>query len=228
MGDVNLQLVREFFELNMFMTFTHLRAETQRTRVTERGPQLFVVNTATQHHSAPDFVLRTGDIPTLHRAVVEVRAWHGDRFYPSVIESNPVLFQVADDATRSVACEVFGSEDFTTILVVSELPASTVPRERAIQVLRQGGIGHVLEFPTVLRELLDKVSSQESYAVSNTLQTLRILKRYGFIRRQQLEFSFPGGAQGYLPITSAEPRDPRDDLADVPVPEEYPLPGLED
>jgi hypothetical protein len=49
----------------------------------------------------------------------------------------------------------------------------------------------VIEFPVILHEIVDKISAHVSYAPSDTLQTLRLLKRYNFIRYQQLELPFP-------------------------------------
>ena len=191
MSDVTVQLVREFFELNAFYVMTYWLHDTVRARATEHGLQLFVENTAPAAGRTLDFVLRAGDAPAIPRALVEVRAWHADRFYPSVIESNPVLLEVAQEESRTRARQVFGEADIPIILVISELPASPEPRQRSIRLLQDAGIDHVLEFPTILHEILDRINANVSYAPSHTLQTLRLLKRYDFIRHQQLEFPFP-------------------------------------
>ena len=44
MTDLNVQLVREFFELNSFRVMTHWQQDHIRTRTPERGLQLFVEN----------------------------------------------------------------------------------------------------------------------------------------------------------------------------------------
>ena len=192
MSDINVQLVRDFFELNAFHAMTFWQHDHARTRTTEHGLQLFVENTA-----APvpvrslECVLRPGDVSSIDRAIVEVRAWHADRFYASVIESNTVLFDVARDEARIRARQVFGGAPYKTILIISEFSPSPEPRQRAISLLQQGGIDHVIEFPTLLHDILDKISAFVSYSPSPTLQTLRLLKRYDFIRRLQLELPFP-------------------------------------
>jgi hypothetical protein len=201
MSYVTVQLVREFFELNAFHVMTYWQHDTERARGAEHGLQLFVENTAPTLSSLLDPVLRVGDVRAIPRAVVEVRAWHADRFYPSVIESNPVVLEVAGEESLARARQVFGGEDVRTILVVSELPTSAEPRLRAVSLLQQAGISHVLEFPTILRDILDRINPHVSYAPSHTLQTLRLLKRYDFIRYQQLEFPFPTEA----PIAAATP-----------------------
>jgi len=151
---------------------------------------LFVENSRPEAVRPVDFLIEPGDVAGLQRAVVEVRAWHADRFYASVIEANPVLGHVAYEETRQLARQVFGGREFATVLVISELPASPDARDRALRLLRDLDIDHVIEFPTLLEEVLFKVSAYGQYAPSATLQTLRLLKRYSLIRRLQLEFAF--------------------------------------
>ena len=213
MSDVSVQLVRECFELNHFHVMTYWQHDSGRLHPADPGLQLFVENTAPVSGAEADYVLGPGDIAAIQRAVVEVRAWHADRFYVSVIAPNPILFQVAEEDSIARATQVFGGADFKTILVISELPASAELRERSSALFRDAGISHVLEFPVVLQEVLGKLSPYGSYAPSYTLQTLRLLKRYNFVRRQQLEFEFPTE-----PPPTAEP--PRVETAEEPVEEE--------
>ncbi len=70
-------------------------------------------------------------------------------------------------------------------------------------MLRGFGISHVLEFSAVLADILHRINAYGNYAPSDTLQTLRLLKRYDLVRRQQLEFGFPTEApprQGGLEV----------------------------
>lgn len=190
MGDVNVQIVREFFELNLFQVLTNWQQSARRLRLGELGGQLFVQNISPASLRELPFLLLPADIAGIERAVVEVRAWHGDRFYPSVIEANPVLRQFVSDEAMALASDVFHHEPFDTILVVSELPASSELRKRSLSLLEDSGIGHVMEFPLVLKDLLDKVDTSGNYPSSQTLQLLRLLKRYKLVRNQQMEFVF--------------------------------------
>lgn len=196
MSDINVQLVREFFELHLFHVLTYWQEGSP--RLPEPMPRggdapllLFVENTNHDHAQRPEFLLSSRSIGAIERAVVEVRAWHADRFYASVVEGNAVLGHVASAETRQLAEHVLGTREFSTILVISELPASAEPRDKALTLLRQLGVDHVLEFPALLSAMLEKVHAQGHYAPSATLQTLRLLKRYDLIRRHQLEFLFP-------------------------------------
>jgi hypothetical protein len=191
MSDINTQIVREFFELKRFHVMTHWQHEEQR-RTAESGSLLFVENPGAVEAGNVPFLVAPGLVPRLHRAVVEVRAWHGDRFYPSVIESSPVLGHVAEDETRALAKSVFGSNEFQTVLVISELPGSEEQSERSRELLSEYGIDHIIEFSALLEEMLICISAHGHYAPSQTLQSMRLLKRYNLIRRQQLEFTFPG------------------------------------
>jgi len=196
-ADVNLQLVREFFELHFFRVLTNWQREPARSNDGPSFVQLFVENCdPLRLPERPDAVLSLEGLRTIERGVIEIRAWHADRFYPSVIENNPVLSQFVSDESLALAREVFKTGDFATILVISELPQSVKPRERSIGLLRQAGVSHVLEFPVILRGLLERVSSHGTYGSSETLQTIRLLKRYQLVRNQQME----------LPLRSDAPR----------------------
>lgn len=191
MSDINMQLAREFFELNLFYVLPHWQFEADQRDQDYMGALLFVEQHAPASTMELDCLLRPGDIKGVQRAVVEVRAWHADRLYPSVIEANPVFARVASEQTRVLAESVFGCQDFKIMLVVSEFSSAPARREQAVKALRKLGIDHVIEFPTMLAEIVRLVSGQGSYAPSPSLQTIRLLKRYGFIRRQQLELFFP-------------------------------------
>lgn len=194
MSDLNMQIVREFFELHLFRVLTHWQHEALFTGQHDPSVLLFVERgrgETSARRDIPGGLLRPEELGGLDRAVVEVRAWHADRVYPSVVEGNAVLGHVATPEVRQLAANVFSSEDFASVLVISELPASPRPRERSLQLLRGMGIDHVIEFPAVLQDMLQRVNAHGNYAPSQTLQTLRLLKRYGLVRNQQLELAFP-------------------------------------
>lgn len=201
LNDLNMQFVREFFELNLFHVLTHWQHESV-PRITDFSCLLFIERGQPALPGPVDFVLRPEELTRIQRAVVEVRAWHGDRFYPSIIEASPILGHVAFPGTKELAESVLGSPEFATILVVSELSNAPKPRTRSIQLLRDHGIDHVLEFSTLLGDILNRLSPQGNYAPSQTLQTMRLLKRYNFISNQQLEFRFP--AQAFLPEIASD------------------------
>jgi hypothetical protein len=189
-SDVNLQVVREFFELNLFRVLTNWQQDPRIIAHGDQAGQLFVDNSNVGESKPLPFVLHPDDMTSVERAVIEIRAWHTDRFYPSVIESNPILTQFVSEESLALAREVFQQQTFVTILVISELPASADQRARSIELLEKSPVDHVIEFPLLLHDLLHKVNVSGSYPDSQTLEMLRLLKRYKLTRNQQLEFSF--------------------------------------
>ncbi len=191
MSDLNMQLVREFFELNLFYVLPHWQFERTPRDMDAAGSLLFVEQPKPAAPAELECLLRPGDAQSIQRAVVEVRAWHADRMYASVIEANPVFARVASEQTRAIAETVFNTTDYKIVLVVSEFAASPQGRAQAVRLLQKAGIDHVIEFPTLLADILRLISAQNNYAPSQTLQIMRLLKRYNFIRQQQMELFFP-------------------------------------
>lgn len=215
MSDVNLQVVREFFELNLFRVLTNWQQDPRILAHGDQAGQLFVDNSNASSTKPLPFVLHPDDLGSIERAVVEIRAWHTDRFYPSVIESNPILTQFVSEDSLALAREVFQQQPFATILVISELPASADQRSRSIELLEQSPVDHVIEFPHLLHDLLQKVNVNGNYPDSQTLEMLRLLKRYKLTRNQQMEFAFsteaPAPASSPIVETSeAVPEDADD------------------
>ena len=200
MTDIDLQLVREFFELNFFQVTTHWRQHDPVEVQGDGGLQLYVENAKPGPEEALEMVLHPSDLPQLHYAVVEIRAWHTDRFYSSLIESNPGVAQFAEPSALGPAKDFFGTDDFKTILVVSELPRAAEQRAQAIQRLKRTGLDHLIEFASILQSLVGKVLLNGTYTGSPTLQVLQLLKRYRLLRNQQMEFSFPAEPQIVLPM----------------------------
>ena len=199
MSDVDTQLVREYFEMLRYRVVTHWQHDAQLPRVADPGSLLFVEQSENTDSVATNFLLRAEDTPHLRRAIVEVRAWHADRFYPSVIENSSTLAHAGSPEVRKVADAIFSGRATTNVLVVSELPKTREQRDRTLALLRERGIEHVLDFQTLLGDLLQRLKPNGQYAPSPTLQALRLVKRYHFLRRQQMEFAFPGEAPPAVP-----------------------------
>lgn len=91
MSEINLQLVREFFELNRFSVLTHWRHGDERAKASEDASLLFVEHLRGDEGGRAPFLLSGASIQSVQRAVVEVRAWHGD-------QSGPVGYRVQSDS----------------------------------------------------------------------------------------------------------------------------------
>ncbi len=193
MNGLDLQLVREFFELNLFRVMPFWQRS-------ERDPHFFVENALAPSSAVPEFELDAGGLASIARGAVSVRAWHADRFYASVIEANPTVTAFARRESHGTARALFGAAEYQHILVLSELPVSPAPRAAALQVLARLEVDHVIEFSTLLEGLVQRVGENGSYASSASLQLIQLFKRYRFFQQQQLELGFPLEPPGALPL----------------------------
>ncbi len=184
MNDLDLQLVREFFELNLFRVMPFWQRS-------DRDPHFFVENALAPSSTEPEFELDADSLAAIARAAVSVRAWHADRFYASVIEANPAITAFAQRQSYGAARALFGDAEYKHILVLSELPVSPAPRAAALQALVRAEVDHVIEFSTLLDGLVRRVGENGTYASSASLQLIQLFKRYRFFQQQQLELGFP-------------------------------------
>jgi len=191
MTDINAQLVREFLEFNRFYVLPYWRwAEIDSH--TDGGILLFAERIDQPIPvQPPDFILRPEDFAALDRIVIDVRAWHGERFYPSLVEKSPVLGRLGEAWTRDAVDRVFDGKPWKAVLVVSEFSPNPDLRRRASELLRAMGLDHAAEFSALLAGLADAVDMWGNYGPSQTLQTIRLFRRYGLLRNQQMEFPFP-------------------------------------
>ncbi len=192
MSDVSLELVQEYFELHNFMVLTRRKHRlTKRDVSGEENIVLLATNLSPVEAEGPLPVsLAPDDMRAVHRAVIDVKGWHTEVFYSGLFEGRQDVFGFVSPAAVAYAEEVFGSTEFSRILVVSELPHSTEGRARAETAVRSHGVDHVIEFPTILRGILARIQTNYNYTESDVLQLLRIMKRYRLVKDTQLEFEF--------------------------------------
>jgi hypothetical protein len=187
-------LVREYFEMNGFFVRQSRKyaVQSRRKRADEEG-DLLVINPSPQRGIEPPFQLFSSDLPRLSAAVVAVKAWHTTKaITPTMIKRGDLLEFVREEAVKA-AKEAFA--DLTTpegqpmakILVLPGIPATEPQRSESITLLRESGVDHVLTFRTILENLVQVVESNQSYAKSDTLQLLRLLRVYDMVKAAQLE-----------------------------------------
>jgi hypothetical protein len=176
MNDVSRELVRVFFELNGFLV--------------NRDVSLLIRKPFSVKGSPGDFVLTVESIGKIQQAVVDVKPWHTEVFFPSVIGSSPEIFRFVEEDNLKKAAAFFDSKSFRKITVLPKLPAVKGTLKRSIAALKQSGIDHAIEFPTVLNYLISRVKTNINYDDSDLLQLIRIFKCYDFYASPQLEL-FP-------------------------------------
>ena len=187
-------LVREYFEMNGFFVRQARKyaVQSRRKRADEEG-DLLVINPAPRQGGDLPFQLFGSDLPGLSAAVVAVKAWHTTKAVtPTMIRKGDLLEFVrkeAVEAAREAFAELTPAEGrpLAKILVLPGIPAQEPQRSESITLLRESGVDHVLTFRTILENLVQAVESNQSYAKSDTLQLLRILRVYDMVKAAQLE-----------------------------------------
>jgi hypothetical protein len=196
MSAIDEDIVREYFEQNGFLVRQVRKYQVQARRKTGgEEVDLIVYNPAWRKGGQkPDFFLFSSQLPFIHRAVVSVRPWHTDVFSPGMLKNSPEIFnflqkQVLREVNRLFA-ESPETGDLTKILVLPSLPTAEPFRSQSVALLQERGVDAILSFRAMLLDLIDKVEVNRSYAKSDALQVMRILKNYDLLKDTQLDM-FP-------------------------------------
>jgi len=190
-------LVREYFEVNGFFVRQSRKyaVQSRRKRADEEG-DLYVINPSPRRNAQLPFQLFSGDLPGITAAVVAVKAWHTTKaITPTMIRKGDLLEFVREEAVESAKvafAELRQSvdENLSKILILPGLPGQEPQRAESITLLKQSGVDHVITFRTILENMIQNVESNQSYARSDTLQLLRLLRVYDMVKPAQLEL-FP-------------------------------------
>src|SRR5574341_16035 len=173
MTDVNEEIVRVYFELKGYFVYPNLKYT-----VTKKGIR-----------GDSDIELAIYNLETGNKAIVEVKGWHSENFsltYFSTTDfqnySDNRLFNFIRPEAIKKAIEFFKTDDFRKILVISKL-AST-QREDCIKLSKERGIDELIEFYEILKYVVENVVPNKNYRDSEFLQTVRLLKNYGFIKTE--------------------------------------------
>ena len=188
MAAVSETIVREYFELHGFFV-RQQRKYVARSRPEDEEVGLLVSNPrAAAGAEPPPFILSSPDLAAIARAVVVVKGWHTETFGSAVLAHAPEIFRFVEPAVFRQAARAFGDDGpLAKILVVPALPQNAAARDRSVELLRAKGIDAVIPFRTVLSDLIDQTEINRNYQKSDLLQTIRILKNYGFLKEPQLE-----------------------------------------
>lgn len=187
-------LVREYFEMNGFFVRQSRKyaVQSRRKRADEEG-DLLVINPAPRLGGEVPFQLFSSDLGGIAVGVVAVKAWHSTKtITPTMIKKGELLEFVRQEAVEA-AKEAFADltplegRPMAKIMVLPGIPAQEPQRSESIALLRASGVDHVLTFRTILENLVQAVESNQSYAKSDTLQLLRLLRLYDMVKAAQLE-----------------------------------------
>lgn len=188
MASVSETIVREYFELNGFLTRQE-RKFAPRGKREKDGIDFFVWNPRPQ--TTPDkvpFILTPEDLARVPRAIVVVRGWHTESFGPALLENSPEMFRFVEPAVFAQAARYFGVDGAPLkLLVVPELAQTAAAREQSIRVLQAKGVDAVISFRTMLADLIARTEVNRNYDKSDLLQIIRVLKNYDFFKGPQME-----------------------------------------
>lgn len=197
MAETNTRVVREFLEANDFTVITNRKFQLQKAEPPGRySIDLLGRNLQWLQPEAPlPMRLQAEHVRYIPNVIVDVKGWHSHRFSASIVGSMKELYYFVSPAALKYAREVFDGAPFKSVLVISEAPADEAARLKMEAILRERGVDHVIEFPTILNFLISYVEVSVNYVGSDTLQLLRYLKRYGLVKGLQLELPFKQRAE---------------------------------
>jgi hypothetical protein len=192
MTDTNTKVVREFLETANFAVFMNRKFQLHKAEPAGRySVDILATN---MQYSEPDtplpIRLRAEHMRHIPNAIVDVKGWHSHRFSAALVSRLPELFYFVSPKAVDFARGFFKGAPFKSILVISEESPAEEAWAGTEEILRQKGVDHVLEFPTILNFLISHVEVNVNYIESETLQLLRLLKRYGLVKGLQLELPF--------------------------------------
>jgi hypothetical protein len=192
MAAVSETIVREFFELHGFLV-RQSRKFMSREKAERDGIDFFVWNPHPRERTEPlPFILTSGALEGVVRAVVVVRGWHTESFSPAVLENAPAMFRFVEPEIFKQAARNF-SPDIPPlkILIVPTLAQTAKAREQTIALLLAKGVDAVIPFRTLLADLIAEAEVNRNYDKSDLLQIIRVFKTYEFFKEPQLEFFRP-------------------------------------
>ncbi len=182
MWEVNIALVRDFFELEGFQVFPLRREKGLRKNQFD----LWVENIAPVKIE-PTFFLDPYSIRGIRTALVKIMGWHGEIFTASMVRKYREILKIKEmgEEEKRLATEKKG---VSRIIVFSRIPKKTASRKDLERVLREEGFTQVITFEEILWSLVEKIEKRENYS-SPLLEVMRIFKVYRMIKSPQLEFS---------------------------------------
>ncbi|MBI2437779.1 MAG: hypothetical protein HYV36_03065 [Lentisphaerae bacterium] len=189
MASISEWFVREYFEQQGYLVMQPCKySVTGRPKRLDEEIDLIVEHPLiTEQRLPPTMLWTAADLKTVARAVVGVAGWHSERVYPAMLEQIPELVRFAQAEALRLAARRLGQQNFAKILCLPKLPVSEKLRNDTLRLLKQKGIDGVMEFRTILLELLESVDINKNYEKSDLLQILRLLKNYDLLKPRQLE-----------------------------------------
>ena len=198
MPETNTRIVREFLEANNFTVITNRKFQLQ--KADPPGRYSIDILGSNLQYSEPEVPLpmrlQADHMRFIPNVIVDVKGWHSSKFSPSRVSGASELFYFVSPKALEFAHGVFAGAPFKSVLVISEVSAVEPLWHKTEEMLRERGVDHVLEFSAILSFLISYVEINANYVESDTLQLLRLLKRYGLVKGIQMELPFRSRTSG--------------------------------
>lgn len=201
MSAIDEDIVREYFEQNGFLVRQVRKYAVQsRKKTSDEEIDLIVLNPSyARSERKPDFFIFTTELPYIHRAMLSVKGWHTGKFSPATLRSSPEIFRFLEENVKREANRLFsmeadepgGGDDLLKILVAPGLPTQEPYRSQSVELLKERGVDGIISFRTMMQELISRVEINRNYRKSDTLEIIRILKNYDFLKDPQLDLFSP-------------------------------------
>lgn len=188
MSAVSEIIVREYFELNGF--FVHQqRKYIPRTEEDDEEIDFMVYNP--RHQNVLDklpMILTSESIQYIGCAIVSVKGWHTEVITPSIVKrmESDLIRLVGKESEKYITQLKIQPQSLLKIVVIPALTTNAEQREKTLQMFSSLGINSIIQFKTILNELIEKVQVNHNYSKSDVLQTIRILKAYDLFKEPQM------------------------------------------
>jgi len=190
MSAISEIIVREYFEIHGFLV-RQQRKYIPRTEREDEEMDFLVYNPepkgSVQNYPA---ILDNESLNSISCAIVSVKGWHTDVVSPSVIKKmESDLARFAERDFRKYCSSLKEAQDPSTlirILVIPSITSNKDQRQKTMEILYKMGIEAVIQFRTILWDLINYVHINHNYLKSDVLQVIRILKAYDVFKEPQL------------------------------------------
>ncbi|HON07064.1 MAG TPA: hypothetical protein PLW02_03070 [Verrucomicrobiota bacterium] len=185
MSAISEIIVREYFEIHNFLV-RQQRKHIPRTEKEDEEVDFIVYNPEpTGTIEKLPVILDSEKLKAVSCAIVSVKGWHTDIVSPSIVK------KITSDLEQFVKkdCQKYCANLSATPLKIVVLPSITTNREqrlKTLELLYNAGVDAVLQFRTILWDLVNYVQVNRNYSKSDVLQVIRILKAYDFFKEPQM------------------------------------------
>ena len=185
MSAISEIIVREYFEIHNFLV-RQQRKHIPRTEKEDEEVDFIVYNPEpTGTIEKLPVILDSEKLKSVSCAIVSVKGWHTDIVSPSIVKKiTSDLEQFVKKDYRKYCANLSATP--LKIVVMPSITTNKEQRLKTLELLYNAGIDAVLQFRTILWDLVNYVQVNRNYSKSDVLQVIRILKAYDFFKEPQM------------------------------------------